>query len=339
MNELRQILFSDRPLLITPAGYLQLIAMAVNPPPTAQHPSSITQHPSPITHHPTPITQHPSPLSFFFGDEKTYKDESREALERLRLLICQEENNPINLTDDYGDDELPDNTIAYHRVFGFITADSQWYFSSKQLERDLQEAERNPHITCHLLHVNSPGGEAWYLDRLSETLDQCQKPIVCLAETCCSAAYHIACHAQHLYATTRFDFFGCIGTMTSFYDYEAYFEQLGIKKVEARADQSDLKNKMFDDLVDGKPRQYVEQVLNPLNEAFLAAVRSHREMLAGLDSDAPVLRGETYLTEAAVKIGLCDGQRSLMQVVSECAQLGREYTDAQQLKEKLYHLQ
>ena len=51
--------------------------------------------------------------------------------------------------------ELPEGSIAYHRIWGFITSDCQWYFSSKQFERDLLAAEANtghnlPFPACEL---------------------------------------------------------------------------------------------------------------------------------------------------------------------------------------------
>lgn len=162
-------------------------------------------------------------------------------------------------------------------------ANSYWYFSSKQLEADLQAAEANPQITCHFLHINSPGGEAWYLDRLSETLRSCEKPILTYYEQmCCSAGYYIGCHGQRVYARTANDYVGCIGTMCSFYNFEGYYEKLGIKHMKAKATKSDLKNKIFEDVYDGKYEKYVNEVLNPMNEQFLSAVRSQRSKLTDL---------------------------------------------------------
>ena len=238
---------------------------------------------------------------------------------------------------DYDSQELHPDTVAYHRVWGLVTAASRWYFSSQQLERDLMAAEQNPLISSHLLHVNSPGGEAWYLDRLSATLRQLSKPVVTLYEMCCSAAYHIGCHGSRVYATTQFDFVGCIGTMVSFYDFSDYYARLGIKLVEAKADGSDLKNKMFDNLRKGKPEQYVSDVLNPLNADFLATVRAQRPQLASLADDAPVLRGETFYTAAAQEVGLCDGQRTLEQAVSEAAQMGRRWSETSRQKSAVYN--
>lgn len=299
MKELQNILLSDMPLLISTDGYRRLMVSAF-----------------------------PMVSASLFGNPETYREKTAKALQSLP--------EELQLTVDFTSPELKDNSVAYHRVWGIVTAQSRYYFSSKQLEQDLMAAESNPQITSHLLHINSPGGEAYYLDRLGESLRKCQKPIITLYEQACSAAYFIACHGRRVYATTAFDFVGCIGTMTSFYDFQPYYEKLGIKLVEAKAKNSDLKNKMFDDLRNGKPQQYIEEVLNPLNDAFLKEVRLQRKALASLDDDAPVLRGETYFTEVAKKIGLCDGQSDIVSAALEAAALGAKWQELEKKKQSVY---
>lgn len=89
---------------------------------------------------------------------------------RKALSLIQVEYPDFNITTDFSSNELASSSIAYHRIFGFITSSSRYYFSSKQFEKDLLAAEANPAISCHLFHINSGGGEAWYIDRLSETI-------------------------------------------------------------------------------------------------------------------------------------------------------------------------
>lgn len=308
MNELQQLLISGNPLWLTTDGYRTAM-----------------------------LAQFPLPHCGFHLEPKDYFKATREAAQRLTGQL-QELDEPVTLVaDDFESDELPADTVAYHRVWGFITADSRRWFSSKQLELDLMAAEANPQISSHLLHVNSPGGEAWYLDRLGETLDACRKPVVALCEgEACSAAYFIACHARRLYCLTQNDFMGCIGTMTSFYDFEPYYEKLGIKHVEVKATQSDLKNKMFDDVRHDRPDQYRERVLDPLNSQFLRAVKSHRPLLADIENSAPVLRGETFYTPEAIELGLADGQRTLPETVGETAALGRQWSQAEREWDTIY---
>lgn len=309
MKEIQSILLGDRPLLISKDGYRQVASIAFLP-----------------------------KTSSMLGLEKTYRDKTTEALSILKKLISESDDN-IQITNDYSDPDLPDNSVAYHRVWGVVTGGSRWYFSSKQLEEDLIQAEENPQICAHLLHINSVGGEAWYLDRLTETMRSCKKPIVGIYESCCaSAAYYIGCHSTVLYAMTRNDFVGCIGTMTSFYDFEGYYKKMGINLVEAKATKSDLKNKTFEDLVDGKPKEYIERILDPLNEQFLAAVRSQRGKIAEMDDDNPVLRGEIYYTEEAVENGLIDGMHTFLEAVQEAYSLGKKTNDSGKLKESIYNI-
>lgn len=328
MNYLQQLLVSGMPLWITNDGFRKAM-LGVFP----------TNGEKVVL---------PNPQSEFLTDSQIaflkthnwYQLKTRIMLESLRSILVKNESthDTITITDEFDDEDLPDNSIAYHRIWGVITADSRWWFSSKQLDTDIKTAESNPHISCHVLHINSPGGEAWYLDRLSETLRNCKKPILTIFEQyCCSAGYYIGCHGNKIYALTANDYVGCIGTMCSFYDFEGYFANLGIKLVEAKATNSDLKGKTFDDLRHGKSEKYINDFLNPLNEQFLSVVRSQRSKLTGLPDDAPVLRGETFLSASAIEIGLTDGIRTLSQAIAEALIMGREYTEEQQLKSTIYN--
>lgn len=329
MNELQQLLLSGKPLHITTDGFRQAMLTAfplsgkTNIPDTrnALGPLSSAQLQYLTTH-------------------TWYQLETHEALAKQLEAIRQNNSQlTVTLTDEYANEEIPENSIAYHRVWGTVMADAYWFFSSKQLAADLMAAEGNPQITCHFLHVNSPGGDAWFLDRLDEILRACTKPIVTLYEhLCCSAGYYIACHGNRVYALTANDYVGCIGTMCSFYDFQPYFEQLGIKLIEAKADKSDLKNKTFDDLRQGKPAQYVDDFLNPLNDQFLTCVRAMRPGLAELEDDSPALRGETFLTPKAIEIGLCNGLRTFIGALSEAVQLGTEYMENEKTKSAIYNI-
>ena len=237
----------------------------------------------------------------------------------------------ISLTREFDSKELPNATVAYHRINGFITASSHYYFSSKRFEQELLAAESNPAISCHFFHINSGGGEAWYLDRLSETIQQLKKPIITLFEQIGgSAAYYIGCQAQRVYAMTSNDILGCIGSMVDFYDFDGYFEKLGIKRIKARATQSDLKNKDVEDLINGKPQNYVTRFLDPLNEQFLACVRANRPKLAKVKDDEPALRGENFITESAIEVGLIDGKRTFSEALVEAKQMAEDYDSKRQ---------
>ena len=275
------------------------------------------------------------PSAFFFNpDPPSYKDVAEKALAALnRELSAHSELREVTLTSDFTSDELPEGSIAYHRIWGFITSDSRWYFSSKQFERDLLAADSNPSINCHFLHANSPGGEAWYLDRLSETMRSLNKPIITLIEQSnCSACYYITCHSSFIASLTANDVIGCIGTMVNTYDFSGYYEKLGIKTIKETADKSDLKNKKYDDLRNGKPRQYIEEVLNPLTEQFLNEVRLARKGMNDLPEDDPVFRGETFDTSNAISNKLIDGSMTFIEAIAKAVELGNSYTNMTAIK-------
>lgn len=265
-----------------------------------------------------------SPKAYWGENPKTYKDYIKE---EFKVIQAQ---SKIPITTDFASNELEPGSLAYHRIKGMITSSSYWYFSTKQFEADLLTAESNPNISCHFLHITSGGGEAWYLDRLSETMNTLSKPVYTLIErVCASAGYYIGCHGNKVMALTQNDIIGCIGTMIGFWDIEPYFEKLGLKKIEEYAHGSDLKNKKYNDLKAGKPAQYITEELDPLRDQFVAEVRASRKPLASLPDDDPILRGETFDATHSAGSGLIDGIITFPDALEEANQLGRQWLDKQ----------
>lgn len=263
-----------------------------------------------------------TPQSSWGEDPKTYKEYTADEFRQIKA------QSAIPVTTDFASNEIEPGSLGYHRIKGLITSDSYWYFSSKQFELDLLLAESNPNITCHFLHITSGGGEAWYLDRLAETLHTLSKPVYTLIErVCASAGYYIGCNGNVVKALTQNDIIGCIGTMVAFWDMEPYFESLGFKKIEEYAHASGLKNKKYNDLKGGKPAQYITEELDPLCEQFLAEVRNARAVLAVLPDDAPVLQGETFDGTNAVEVGLIDGICTFSEALAEAHALGAIWAD------------
>lgn len=228
--------------------------------------------------------------------------------------------------------DIPEGSVAYYRVSGLVRSDYpyDWYFSSKRMVRDLLSAEGNPNIAAHFIHVSSGGGEAWYLDRLYETLISLEKPIFAhIEKICASAAYYIACTAQQVMAETPNCTVGSIGVMCQFTNLQGLFEKLGIKDVQLYASGSDLKNKkILDALYREKPEEFIRKELNPIREQFVDAVRSARPALSKLTDDHPVLRGEDYRAEEALTVGLIDGIQTLEQSLRDAHRAGLAYLDS-----------
>jgi hypothetical protein len=309
MEHLRRLLLSPNKMLITAEGYASAV-MECFPLPEKL----------PMTEDSVHAVQ----------KDTAYEDQVRRDFISLSSRLSEsEDTKQISLSTDFKADGLPDNSIAYHRVFGIITADSCWRFSSRQFEYDLLGADANPAFSVHFVHVNSPGGEAWYLDRLSETMRSLNKPVFVLLENvCASGGYYIACHGKQVFALTQNDTVGCIGTMVDFYDFEAYYAKLGIKRIKYKARRSDLKNKKYEDLKAGKPEQFITEELDPLAEQFIGEVRLCRPQLKNLPDDDPVFRGETFSTETALQKGLIDGSCTFPEAILKAHRLGCDYSDA-----------
>ena len=275
-------------------------------------------------------------------DEKTWmeallKNEMYPSFKQVQHQKCEiirAISEDIHISDEYDSPDVRDS-LAYYAIHGLILAESYWYFSTKQFVNDLITAEQNPNIIGHFLHISSGGGEAWFLDRASEALNQCQKPIyVFIEKAACSAAYYIGCHGDVVKCSTQNDIVGSIGVMVDFYNFDKYFEKLGIERITEYATKSNLKNKKFKDLVEGKPEQYIKEELDPLQIQFENEVRANRPIIAELPEDDPVVRGETYLAAASIEQGkgLVDGLATFQEALEEAYQLAATNTKNEKLK-------
>ena len=321
---LRQLLLASGGLLITEDYLRSQLMLCLSMDHTAEHRTLKPGYAAGGADTVAEIT----PGCFLFFDVKTYQEESLEAFAQIKAVL----GDDVPVTMDYSSAELPDGCIAYHRIFGAITFDSRWYFSSRRFEQDLMAAESNPAIVAHLLHVSSGGGEAYYLDRLSETMRSLTKPVVVLTEkTCGSAAYYISCHSNHIFSLTANDLIGCIGSMIKVCNIDGWYEMNGIRCFDVNSSLSPLKNKVFNDVKKGKPKDYVERFLDPCARQFIDEVRASRKPLSKLPDDDPVLQGETYRADESLERGLIDGLMTMEDAVGLAHRLGMDSRKANRL--------
>jgi ClpP class serine protease len=269
------------------------------------------------------------PASFYFE-----KLPSAKNLAKKQAAILSEVTK-INLTTDYGNTELQES-LAYYEAHGTLLFDDYpWYFNTKEFLKDFQAAEANPAILAHFLHINSGGGLAYYLDEVHKVLSARSKPLIAQCEMyMCSAALYLGAPADKIYATTPFDTAGSIGTMVSFWDLKPYFEKAGFKWHEHYASQSTLKNKRINDLLEGKPDDYIKNELDPLAEQFIADIKKSRKKAA----DKELFAGQTYNAFEAVEIKLIDGIQPVEASIVKAYEMGQEYAEKQRLQNLLNSL-
>lgn len=256
--------------------------------------------------------------------------------------VCND-TGEIFVTSDISSVTADKEFVFYHPMSGMILAYPSYYydcgygwremFSTSGFLNNLKAADAMPNVLAHFLHVNSGGGIAWLIDVAAAAMRECKKPIYAFVECqCCSAAYYLAANATVIKAFTQNDTIGSIGTMVSGINLSGYYEQLGIKQIEAYATRSDLKNKKLNDLLDGKPEEFIKTRLDPLQQQFETSVRTARKQLADLPDDHPALRGQIYFASEAQEIGLVDGiLPDLGAAFREAYELGVSVRDSNQI--------
>lgn len=265
----------------------------------------------------------------------SYQEETKSILAELTPK-CN-----YQLTDQYSDSGLEDDTIAYHRVYGTILADIpyRWYFSTKRFVDELLAADRNPSIIAHIIHINSGGGEAWYLDVAHQTVANLEKPVITLYEKYgCSAALYIGMAADKHYTLNQNDTIGSMGTMVDFWDIAGALEQCGYKHIQENAKKSDLKNKRYNDLKDGKSEEYIKKELDPLQQQFETALRQSIPFVNKLAEDDPLFRGDTFDAKHAIEKGLISGITTIPEVIAECYKLGKAHQQKENNKQNFLKL-
>lgn len=265
-----------------------------------------------------PIIKSNDIQSFFF-EMPTYQDIVEHEMKKV-----QAETN-INLTVDYEDESIENNSVAFHLMKGTIMAESNWWFSSMQYEKDLLAAEANPRIVAHLTLTNSGGGDAYYNDKVAETVKNLQKPLISLTRrVMASAALFQNAYATKRYATTMFDTIGSLGTMISYLDLIPYFEAMGAVMREAYADNSSEKNARFRKFEKGDEKPMKDEVLNPLRDNFAQIMRDAIPGLRNLDEKDKMMQGTTVFTQEAIDYGIIDGIRTIEEAIQEAYDMGME---------------
>lgn len=215
------------------------------------------------------------------------------------------------------DDDIEDGSIAYHPVFGDIRMDSYWRFSTRQFMADLKDAESNPAIVAHLIHVNSAGGEAFGCREAFQLIRSLKKPVIGLIDSlACSAGYYLVAGCNKVYASSIFSEIGCIGTMCTFYNDDKMMEDWGYKVHEYYSHLSTRKNKVFNDANDGDGEEYITRFLDPMAQDFIDNMKAARGEIS-----EEAQQGETFYAAEAMAAGLIDGEASMEEVLEEITRL------------------
>jgi len=237
----------------------------------------------------------------------------------------------VPVTVDYSSQELDAFSVAFYPMQGVIQSGKQyWGFSTEQFMNDFAASESNPNIIAHFIGASTPGGDAYMLDAAAKMMEQRTKPVVVHGKRMvASAGMYIAAASDEMYMENQFDIIGSIGTMVSALDFSGIWTKLGATEVMFAATDSDMKLKYHEEIKKGEYDNYRKQVLDPLNEAFIATVKNNFPKL-DTKEEIGALRGATFF--AKNDPGFTNGLLSRAEALNRAYELGRNNV----MKSKIY---
>lgn len=190
---------------------------------------------------------------------------------------------------------------------------------SKTFEDLVKQADANPNIIGIIFPIASGGGEVAGTQSLAQVIKNVSKPTVTIAEDImASAAYWIGSSTDFIFANTGTAQIGSIGTMASFKDMRPMWEAQGIKFHEIYASASTSKNSDYTEALLGNYDPIIKNILNPLNQEFMNAVKANRGDKLNADM---TLKGQMYTANDALKYGLIDAIGNLQDAVVKINEL------------------
>lgn len=244
-----------------------------------------------------------------------------------KAAIEESEQNQVKFFAGPGVKMAPSSTWAMRDFKGFegakvavipvsgplMKADYCGELGTASLQALTQMAISAHSVKTIMFLVDSPGGTVDGTQSFSNTIKNAGKRTVCMISgIMASAAYWIGSSCNEVYASESTSLVGSIGTMCSFYDDERYLENNGIVLREFYADASEDKNKAMTEAKKGNGSKLIKEMLNPLNDEFLATVKENR---AGKIQGNETLTGKLYTARQAVSNGLIDGIKSFDEVI------------------------
>jgi ClpP class serine protease len=221
-------------------------------------------------------------------------------------------------------DDVPAGSVAITTVSGVMMPEDDYDYDygyirgTRTLATRMQQADAHPNIVAHVVVLRTPGGSTLGLEHFADIIASTTKPCVGFIEMMCSAGLWAGSGCDRL-VIARTGIAGSIGTKWDGMDFSKFYEKMGITQVTVTATASVDKTKMFDEALKGKPGLLRSQLLDPLNDEFLAVVATNLP-----DATADTKTGKLYVGQAAVENGLADQLGSLQDAIQLAFDLADE---------------
>ena len=172
----------------------------------------------------------------------------------------------------------PEGSVAVIKIKGVLLKDDQYCgpIGTATMGEMLKAAGTCENIAAIVLHIDSPGGTVDGTEALGNIIGAMEKPVVTFVDgLMASAAFWIGSYADEIIASTDTDEIGSVGVMLQFADMQPYWESMNIRFHSVTASTSPDKNKIWEDLRNGKYDAYRSQVLDKLDEKFMGIIRKN----------------------------------------------------------------
>jgi signal peptide peptidase SppA len=196
-------------------------------------------------------------------------------------------------------------------------------FGTATLANLFRLAENTRSVESIVLMIDSPGGTVDGTASFANAIKNSKKPTVAAVDgLAASAAYWLASSADEIIASSKTDVVGSIGTMVSWRDTTKMYENNGVVLRQYYATKSVDKNRAFNEANAGDGRMLVQEMLDPINNEFLSAVKNNRAGKLDLQTE-DVLTGKTYVASKAKQTGLIDNIMSFDNAVKRSIQMAK----------------
>jgi ClpP class serine protease len=221
-------------------------------------------------------------------------------------------------------DDVPAGSIAITTVSGVMMPEDDYDYDygympgTRNLATRMQQADAHPNIVGHVVVGRTPGGSTMGLEHFANVIASTTKPTIGHIEMMCSAGLWALSGCDRL-VIARTGIAGSIGTKWDALDMSGYLEKMGFKQVTVTATASVDKTKAFDEALKGKPGLLRSQLLDPLNDEFLAVVAAN---LPEASDDTKT--GKVYVGQAAIDNGLAHQLGTLQDAIQLAYDLATE---------------
>lgn len=188
---------------------------------------------------------------------------------------------------------------------------------SNRYVKELKKFFKDPSIKAIVLKIDSPGGAPGTAQAVFQEVKalkhQYVKPVIAYSENlCASAAYYIACSADHI-ITQSSSLVGSIGVYMGYPNLQEFIEQYKIKYTTIQTGDYKTAGMIFKDLTP-QQRAMFQSITDDTYQQFVKDVASRRPKVASADPKKWA-DGKVFTGKQAFDLGLVDELGSLSTVI------------------------